>query len=288
MPEIRVRFGEQHISLNDKSLDTAAWSDEYAWFYVVPSEDGGGTDAYYKFVDDLTVDIWDDYGKYGDTYADVRRSLAIGHYWIFRRSMGQPAIINLAFGVLASALAELTEGYLFSDDGAWQGRPIRSYDFDPLYFNPDNADRLDKASWYENCLISILDEYKGITYEPRYDWFDHNELEPIERLKFYPSGKLFRDGPEPEDRILIMMSQYGRIPYLYIDRTWIGVTEDELLRELWMLDIYMMPSVLRKSPDKVLSILGELDFDRRDISYWANPLCVRDGKAVKRRIIGQS
>jgi hypothetical protein len=42
----------------------------------------------------------------------VRRCRSVGHTWWFRRSAGQPAIINLAYGFVAAALGELTDGPL--------------------------------------------------------------------------------------------------------------------------------------------------------------------------------
>jgi len=79
-----------------------------------------------------------------------------GFYWAFRRSIGQPAIINLSYGLIAAAFTELTNGLIFSDDGAWDyaifptsaDRFLQSY-FNPLYSAPKYA------SWAREC-IAIL------------------------------------------------------------------------------------------------------------------------------------
>ncbi|WP_127531791.1 hypothetical protein [Paenibacillus kobensis] len=286
MPMIHVRLGERFVSPDDTSAETVAWSDEYAWFYAEPSEKGGGTDAYYEQVDETTLEIWDSYSEYGDTYVDVRRSLVNGHYWTFRRSAGQPAIINLAYGLLASALAELTEGYLYSDDGAWYGAPIRPVDFDPLYFYPDKAYSMGKASWFEGCLISILEEYGGTVYEPRYDQLEYNELTPAECLVFHPSGRLLREGPATDDRVFIMLSPYGSVPYLYMDRTLLKASEETLTLEMKLLRVRSSSDIITSPVDKVLDMLREIDYDRPDLTFWTNPLCIKDGEDLKPKLMG--
>lgn len=49
----------------------------------------------------------------------------IGHYWQVKRTMGQPALIGLIYGFIAISIAKYTNGYIYSDDGAW------SYDLFP-------------------------------------------------------------------------------------------------------------------------------------------------------------
>lgn len=49
----------------------------------------------------------------------------IGHYWQVKRTMGQPALIGLIYGFIAISIAKHTNGYIYSDDGAW------SYDLFP-------------------------------------------------------------------------------------------------------------------------------------------------------------
>ncbi|MDA9009413.1 hypothetical protein N9K16_05585 [Alphaproteobacteria bacterium] len=67
--------------------------------------------------------------------------------WNFRRSMGQPAIINLTYGLLAASLAELTGGLVSSGDSAWCHLrfPATSEEFFTWYFRPGLALEHDKA-----------------------------------------------------------------------------------------------------------------------------------------------
>jgi hypothetical protein len=75
---------------------------------------GGGTDAYYCDDADEINEVWS--GEFDDPKCLrleplIRECVQIGHYWSFRRSMGQPGIVNLAYGLIAGSLAALTDGF---------------------------------------------------------------------------------------------------------------------------------------------------------------------------------
>jgi hypothetical protein len=285
VPIIYVRLGERVISQNDSNAEDVKWDEKYAWFYVEPSE-GGGTDAYYRHVDKSILDIWDDYGDDGDLYLEVKKSLSIGYYWSFRRSAGQPAIINLAYGFIASALAELTAGFLFSDDGAWQGGPIRSSEFDSQYFVPRNAKSFGDASWYELCLDVIVSEYCGKPFELQYQMFEMHELSWEQRLVYYPSGRLFREGSAANDRLFVMLSRFDKIPYLFMDLNLISATEETLVKQLKLIDIKGGYRFFNHSIEKVFEEYQRinLDIERSDITFWVNPLCIKDGETIRKQI----
>ncbi|MCU6710174.1 hypothetical protein M6D81_15860 [Paenibacillus sp. J5C_2022] len=224
MPVIYARIGEEILSQNDKNDKDMAWGEGDAWFYVEPGS-GGGTDAYYEIVDAITIEIREEYGEDGEDYLEVKRSLSVGHYWIFRRSAGQPAIINLVYGILASALAELTEGYIHSDDGAWNGKPVRSDEFDKHYFVSGAASTCSDAVWYEQCLQGISSQYGGIPYELEYQALYRNDLSCEQRLLYYPSLRTFREGAAVDDRLFLLLSQFANIPYVVVDRLKIIASE---------------------------------------------------------------
>ena len=54
--------------------------------------------------------------------------------------MGQPAIVSLYYGYLAIAIAVLTDGIIYSDDGAWDYSrlPIEGKFFKNEYLNIKN------------------------------------------------------------------------------------------------------------------------------------------------------
>lgn len=80
--------------------------------------------------------------------------------WSFRRSIGQPGIIVLSYGLISASVAELTNGILWSDDGAWDYErfPAESKDFFDWYFRPDKALDADKADWAKRCIDGIREE----------------------------------------------------------------------------------------------------------------------------------
>ena len=136
----------------------------YAWFTV--ADVGGGTDAYFEQVDELTLDVWSDYFKQprlARNADDVRRCLSIGHYWTFRRSAGQPATISLLYGLLAGCLAQLVDGFVFSDDTAWAWElmPIRGDEFLGRYFAADGTPEKEINDWATDCCSRIPAELAG-------------------------------------------------------------------------------------------------------------------------------
>ncbi len=54
--------------------------------------------------------------------------------------MGQPAIVSLYYGYLAIALAALTDGIIYSDDGAWDWSrlPMGGKAFETEYLDIEN------------------------------------------------------------------------------------------------------------------------------------------------------
>lgn len=284
IPIIHVRIGEQLLAMDNAGTQLAQWDVDYAWFYAEPSE-GGGTDAYYKRVDEWTIGMWDSYCEDGEVYREIRNSLSIGHFWSFRRSAGQPAIINLAYGLIASAVAELTEGYLHSDDGAFSGGPIRSAEFDRQYFVPDLARTFGDASWYESCLDSIREEYHGRPFELKYQRFEDNDLAPHQRLIYYPSGRLYREGPAADDRLFVMLTPYEQVPYLYVAGNLMAKEEQMLIQVMRGLDIKEGYRFGRQPKEMVLDYYNNINLEDRSITFWTNPLFIRNEAAIREQLV---
>jgi hypothetical protein len=138
--------------------DSALWPEEdhYMWFTVPPAI--GGTDAHVSRVD---RHIWD-----GEIAAEergrmseprIRQCLEAGYWWWFRRSAGQPGIINLAYGLIAGSLAELTSGFIYTDDNAWDYAlfPAEATDFLGWYFRPEFAVSHESRTWAERCIAGF-------------------------------------------------------------------------------------------------------------------------------------
>ena len=154
-----VRSNEHESQGIDATAPFNWQGDGYSWFYYedVP----GGTDAYFMTVDDLERQCWEEEAETNKRIREridtVRASLSLGHFWSFRRSAGQPAIINIAYGFLASAVAELTEGFLHSWDCAWDDErlPCTAKDFCRYWFRPEQGLSEGTKSWHKQCLESL-------------------------------------------------------------------------------------------------------------------------------------
>ena len=152
-PEIEVRIQDckTHHPVAFDFDDPLRWNDDTcAWFEIVGV--AGGTDAYFEPMDDLTKEVWDEFlteDHFKPYAAHARRCLAMDHYWSFRRSMGQPGIINLAYGILAGCLANLTDGLVTSDDSAWDWSlmPATGPEFLDFYFVPERTTDLSSKEW---------------------------------------------------------------------------------------------------------------------------------------------
>jgi hypothetical protein len=150
-------------------LEGPCWwpSNQYAWFSV--SGVAGGTDAY---ADEVRADDPDNLGRSiltneitGEFANLIRRSLAVGRYWGFRRSARQPAVVNVAYGLITASLAQLMDGIVHSIDGASDYRllPARPADFISWYFRPERTDVPKWKEWAERCIRRLADEVKRAT-----------------------------------------------------------------------------------------------------------------------------
>lgn len=134
--------------------------DESLWI-TIDGVDGGT---------DLHVDHWREDGEEGEPHrlyegprpaGDTPRYLTTGYCWYFRRSVGQPGVINLAYGLLAGCLGQITDGLIYSDDSGWDysGMPYRPDEFLARYFVPGGTDDAHWIDWVRRCLTDIEDDF---------------------------------------------------------------------------------------------------------------------------------
>ncbi|UBV45185.1 hypothetical protein LAJ19_20470 (plasmid) [Deinococcus taeanensis] len=76
-----------------------------------------------------------------DDPAVVEQARVRGRYWRIQYVAPQPPLARLVYGCLASALAELTSGVLFTTDHVWDHErfPARPAAFDQWYLRPDQT-----------------------------------------------------------------------------------------------------------------------------------------------------
>lgn len=155
---------ESHRKVDFNPTDKMTWDEKcYAWFFVHDIQ--GGTDVYFNRNQPSEFEIWEDEISTNPNAKKmkdkIRASLEIGHHWNFRRSAGQPAIIALSYGLLAASVAKLTDGFIYSDDGAWDYAmfPAKSDDFFNWYFNPNLALSENDRDFSRQCINSIIAEF---------------------------------------------------------------------------------------------------------------------------------
>lgn len=163
--DVEIHKEIDHLPVSFNISDKLIWNDDsYAWFFIHGVY--GGTDSYFDKIEELDKEIWKEEIKSNikahQLQDIINRSINIGYYWSFRRSAGQPGIINLAYGLIAASLAELTDGFVFSDDGAWDYNcfPALADDFIAWYFKPEFTQNDEYKEWAQKCIELMYDELK--------------------------------------------------------------------------------------------------------------------------------
>lgn len=157
------------LHTNELTSTSFLWTDDqYAWFRIrnIP----GGIDAYFWNLDDLNREYWGELlqqDRFRPHTELIKLCLVNGYFWSFRRSAGQPAVVTLSQGLLAAALAELTNGFIFTDDGAWDYKrfPATAKEFSEWYFQPKMALGDNQRRWAEKCIAHIPIELSGMIGE---------------------------------------------------------------------------------------------------------------------------
>lgn len=133
-----------------KLSDKFEWKEnEYVWFTIEGIK--GGTDGYCNTLIAGDIDSENPWWRLEmsesnnsriDTVKQkLEKAKKINRLWNFRRSVGQPGIIALSYGLISASIAKLTSGMLWSDDGAWDFKlfPTESSEFFKYYFRPEIA-----------------------------------------------------------------------------------------------------------------------------------------------------
>lgn len=69
--------------------------------------------------------------------SSILKNRKIGYLWQIKRTVGQPAVVSLFYGFVAMAIAQETDGFIYSDDGAW------SYELFPTTWQNLHSEYLD-------------------------------------------------------------------------------------------------------------------------------------------------
>ena len=117
--------------------------------------------VFYDKIEKIDEEFWNEEIKINENARFMEKkiwdNLKTGYSWRVKRTMGQPAVVNLYYGYLAIAIAVLTEGILYSDDGAWDYEcfPIEGKSFEKEYLNLDKLNNITLKHSIESCLFSL-------------------------------------------------------------------------------------------------------------------------------------
>ena len=166
---VNIHDNNEKYKFDIELSDKFEWKDnEYAWFTIKGI--AGGTDAYCEKIYDPQIDPenpWWQLDEFRENNKKIKnivekleKAKKLDRMWYFRRSAGQPGIINISYGLISASVAELTSGFLSSTDGAWNFDqfPTESDDFLSFYFRPKKAKSKDDAEWAKRCIDGIEEE----------------------------------------------------------------------------------------------------------------------------------
>lgn len=157
-----IRTADESRARIPDSNEKFVWpNDTYLWFGIRGVD--GGTDGYHESTDELTREVWNDYfalPQFARRKDLALECLSVGHYWTFRRSMGQLGVTNLLYGILSGCVAKLTDGLVMSGDSAWEWNkmPYTADEFLDQYFVPERTDDPEYRDWTERCLGGIAED----------------------------------------------------------------------------------------------------------------------------------
>ncbi len=159
-----IRSAGENSVVVPSSKDRFVWPDDtYLWIGIEGVD--GGTDGYFEAIDELTREVWNDYfalPQFARRKELALECLSVGHYWTFRRSIGQLGITNLFYGILSGCIARLTDGLIMSDDSAWEWEkmPYTGDEFLTEYFVPERTDDPELRDWSERCIAGLSEDLK--------------------------------------------------------------------------------------------------------------------------------
>lgn len=116
---------------------------------------------FYIQLDDMDIEIWDDELKTNPCAKSLENEILqnrkTGYLWQVKRTAGQPAIVSLFYGFVAMALAKETNGFIYSDDGAWDYKscPTTWQKLYSEHFDIDSIQNPDIKSNINNWIKSL-------------------------------------------------------------------------------------------------------------------------------------
>lgn len=105
----------------DKKHEKLITSEDEQLAIIIRNE--GYTNIFYHDLINIDCEFWESEMQYNKNAlalkSEIEMNKKIGYYWSVKRNVGQPPVVNLLYGYVAIAIAKVTDGFIYSDDGAW-------------------------------------------------------------------------------------------------------------------------------------------------------------------------
>jgi hypothetical protein len=158
--KIEVHIKVQLSDTDEKYTREVADNDKFIWetneFASFTINNFKGPEAYCERISD-TLDYWGNYieeiCENTITAEQVSQIKANNLKWYYTRPIAKSALVNLAYGHLAAATAELTKGILHTKTG-WDPIlfPVKPPEFLEAYFQPEKTVHAVSKKWAEKSL----------------------------------------------------------------------------------------------------------------------------------------
>ncbi|MDE6780364.1 MAG: hypothetical protein K2J40_02755 [Ruminococcus sp.] len=125
-------FTEVHTFRNGKVINEKTITHDENSHTTITVNNIGDIYLFYIKLDDTDFELWNDELKNNPRAKSLESTILqnrkIGCLWQVKRTAGQSAIASLFYGFAAMAVAKETDGFIYSDDGAW------SYELFPTHW----------------------------------------------------------------------------------------------------------------------------------------------------------
>lgn len=110
-------------------------------YTVLRVNDIGELYIYFHRINDLEIECWNEVLLTNNTAKqherEIHKFMNVGYSWEIKKTISQPPLVSLYFGFVSMVIANLSEGLVYSDDGAWEysSMPMGFGEFEKTYLN---------------------------------------------------------------------------------------------------------------------------------------------------------
>lgn len=101
--------------------------------YQLNIKEGNAIFVFFYNYNELDIEFLISTLKNKNNEKEIYKTIELGYMWSIKRTW-QPVLANILYGFVAIAIAELTNGLIYSDDGAWNFKemPLKAEEFLPI------------------------------------------------------------------------------------------------------------------------------------------------------------